>query len=106
MAVAGVAGVGDRAGGHFQGGEQGGGAVPDVVVRVPFGDVRPHRQDRLGSVRGLDLGLLVHADHDRVLGWRKVQAQDVADLCFQLRVGGELEALGAVRLEAEFAPVP
>ena len=30
--VAGVAGVGDRAGSHLQGGEQGGGAVPDVVM--------------------------------------------------------------------------
>jgi hypothetical protein len=35
--VPGVAGVGDRAGGHIQGGEQRRGAEPDVVMGVPLG---------------------------------------------------------------------
>ena len=55
-AVAGVACAGDRAGGDLQHGEQGGGAVADVVVGLPFGDAWAHRQDQPGPVRGLDLG--------------------------------------------------
>ena len=42
------------------------------------------------------LRLLVHADHHGVLRGTQVQADDVADLRPELRVGEELEALGAV----------
>ena len=80
--------------------------MPGVVVGLPFGDARPHRQDRLGPSRAWHLGLLVDADHDRVLRRCQVQAHDVADLGFQLRVGGELEPLGPVRLQAELPPQP
>ena len=52
VAVPGVAGVGDLAGGDVQGGEQAGDAVPDVVVGLPLGDARAHRQDRLGRGPG------------------------------------------------------
>ena len=104
MAVAGVAGVGDLAGGGVQGGEQAGDPVPGVVVGLPLGDARAHRQDRLGALQRLALGLFIHADHHGVLGRVQVQAHDVADLGVQLRVGGELEPLSAVRLQAELAP--
>ena len=106
MAVPGVAGVGDLAGRDVEGGEQAGDAVPGVVVGLPLGDARAHRQDRLAPLQGLALGLLVDADHDGVLGRVQVEADDVADLGVELRVGGELEPLGAVRLQAEPAPQP
>ena len=73
-------------------------------MRLPLGDAWPHRQDRPGPVQGLDLGLLIHADNDRVLRWCQVEAHDVADLGFELRIGGELEPLGAVRLQTELPP--
>ena len=76
VAVPGVAGVrGDLPGGDLQGGEQGGGAVPHVVVGAPGGQARPQRQHRGGPVQGLDLGLLIHADHHRALRRRQVQAR-------------------------------
>ena len=76
----------------------------DVVVGVPLGDARPHRQHRPGAFQSLDLRFLIDADHDRVL-WRcQVQARDVADFRFELRAGGELEPLGAVLGQAEPAP--
>ncbi len=53
MPVAGVAGVGDLAGGGVEGGEQAGDAVPGVVVGLPFGDPGPHRQDRQGPFQRL-----------------------------------------------------
>ena len=71
---------------------------------LPFGDARAHRQHRPGPVQGLDLALFIDADHHGVLRRRQVQAHDVADLGLQLRVGGELEPLYPVRLQAELAP--
>jgi hypothetical protein len=67
-----LAAAGHLPGGDVQRREQGGGAVPDVVVRAALDQVWLGRQDGRGAVQGLDLGLLVHAQHDRVLGWVQV----------------------------------
>src|SRR5205823_4159368 len=85
----------DVAGGNIEGGVQVGDAVPDVVVGLALRDARPKGQDRCGAVQGLDLALLVYAQHDRRIGWVQVQADDVPDLVDELGVGGELEVLGA-----------
>jgi len=69
VAVARLAGVGDVAGGDLQRGEQGGGAVPAVVVGAPLDPAQPKRPDRLGALQRLNLRLLIHAQHDRVR-WR------------------------------------
>ena len=106
MPVAGVAGVGDLAGGDLQRGEQRGGAVADVVMGGLLRQAGSHRQDRRGPVQGLDLRLLVDAQHDRVLGRVQVEPDDVADLRLQLRVGGELERLPPPRLQPPLAPDP
>ena len=55
MPVPAVAGVGDLAGGDLQRGEQGGGAVPDVVVGALLRQPGLQRQDRRGPVQRLDL---------------------------------------------------
>jgi hypothetical protein len=104
VAVAGGALVDDVPGRDLQRGEQGRGPVADVVVGALFGPVGPDPADRLGTLQGLDLGLLVHAQHHRPLGWVQVQADDVVDLGRQLRVGGELEGLGPPGLDTIFAP--
>ena len=105
MAVPGVAGVrGDLPGRDLEGGEQGGGSVALVVVGAALGQARAQRRHRGGAVQGLDLGLLVDRDHDRVVGRRQVEADDVADLGLQLRVGAELERLEPVRLDSPLAP--
>src|SRR5215213_3349661 len=65
VAVPRVAGVGaDLAGRNLQRGEQGGGAVANVVMGLPCRPTRPQRQSELGPVHGLDLGLLVDRHHD------------------------------------------
>jgi hypothetical protein len=38
-------------------------AVAEVVMRAAFGHARHHRQDRRRTVQGLDLRLLVNAEH-------------------------------------------
>jgi hypothetical protein len=56
------------------------GPVALVVMRSPLRSAGHERQDRCGPIEGLDLGLLVDAQHDcRV---RRVQREtdDVADL--------------------------
>jgi len=49
--------------------EQAGDAVALVVMGAPLGHASQHRQQRLRAVQRLDLGLLVHAQHHRTLGW-------------------------------------
>ena len=99
MAVPGQALADHRAGEHVQRGEQGGGAVALVVVGHRAGPARLHRQRRLGAVQRLDLGLLVHAQHDRLLRRVQVQPDDVDELLLEPRVVGELERLDPVRLQ-------
>ena len=65
---------------------------------------RQHRQDRLCTVEGLDLALLVDAEHQRALRRRQIEAYDVADLVHEVRIARQLEGLRAVRLQAEGAP--
>ena len=68
------------AGGDIERGEQRGRTVALIVVRPPLGLAGPQRQERLGAVERLDLGLLVHAQHDRAIRWLKIEPDDVAHL--------------------------
>ena len=93
-----------RAGQHVQRGEQGRRPVALVVVghrpRPPGLD----RQRRLSAIERLDLGLLVHAEDHRLLGRVEVEPHNVNELRLELRVGGELEGLDAVRLDPTSRP--
>lgn len=74
----------------FQGDEQDGGAVLDVVVDAGLAQYRPQRQHRRGPFKGLDLGLLAHTA--QCFGRRtKAKPADVADFRLQILIGGELE---------------
>jgi hypothetical protein len=106
VAVAGSASVDDAPGRDLQRGEQGGGAMSGVIVGALLGASRPHVAHGLGALQGLDLGLLIDAQHDRAVGWVRVEPDDVVDLGCQFRVGGELERLGAPGLDAVLAPDP
>ena len=79
MAMAWLAPSDHLAGGHIQRREQGCGAVTDVVVSDALDVPQPHGQQRLSPVQGLDLRLLVNAEHHRLV-WRvQVETNDVAD---------------------------
>ena len=100
VGVARVAGVGgDFSGGDLECGEQAGGAVADVVVGLLRGDALAQRQNRLGAIQGLALGLLVNAGHDRARGRIQKEPDHVAQLGLQLGVGGELEGLDSTRCD-------
>jgi hypothetical protein len=95
--VAGLA-LGDHlAGGDIQGGEQRGSAVPDVVMPDALHVAQAHGQQRLGAIQGLDLRLLVDAEHHRLVGRVQVQTNDVADLLDKEGISGELVAIKVPR---------
>ena len=91
----------DRAAGDVEGGEQRGGAVTQVIVGHAFDVAEAHRQQRLAALQGLDLALLVDAQHDGVVGRVQIQADDIANLLDEEGIGGQLEVFLAVRLHAE-----
>jgi len=93
IGVPGVAAVYHLPGRDLQRREEARNAVPAVVMGLLLRDPRPKGEDRRGPVQRLDLGLLIHAHHHRSLRGVQVQTDHVADLRFQLRVGGELERL-------------
>jgi len=84
--------------------EQRGRPVSEVVVRDPLDIAQVEREERLRAIEGLDLTLLIDAQHDRVVERVEIEPDDVAHLFDEERVGGELEMLLAVGLEPEGRP--
>ena len=76
---------------HVEGGEQGGGAVPFIVVGHGAASPFLQRQAWLGSVECLDLTFLVHGQHDGMLRRIDVEADDIAHFGGELRIFGQLE---------------
>ena len=106
LAVPVVALIGDLPGGDLQCREQRRGAVALVVMGGLLRQAGPQWQDRGGAVQRLDLALLVHAQHDRVLRRRQIQPDHLAHLRLQLRIGGELERLAPPGLHLVLPPRP
>ena len=77
-AVAGIAFADDLAGRNIEGRKQRGRAVAGVVVTALGGLARPYRRQRLAAVERLDLGLLIDAQDDGMLGWRYIETDHVA----------------------------
>lgn len=65
-----------------------------------------HRQHRLGAIQRLALALLVHAEHQGSVRCAQIQADHVARLLDDGRVVGQLEAFGAMGLQAKELKVP
>lgn len=75
--------------------EQRRGATAHVVMRPTFDLSGLQRQDRLGAIQRLNLGLLVHPEHHCPIRRIQVQSDDVPHRLDQARVRRQLEALGA-----------
>src|SRR3989441_5571675 len=91
---------------HVERGKQRRGTAPYVVMRPPFDLAGLQRQDRLRAIQRLNLGLLVHAQHDRAIRRIQVEPDDVPHLLDQERVRRQLETLAAVRAQAKGPPNP
>ena len=77
--------------GDVEGGIEVGGAASDVVMGAPFGQSRAKRKDWGGAVEGLDLGLLVDAQHQRSVGGIDVKPHHIPDFLDKERVGLSLK---------------
>src|SRR5262249_53330372 len=85
-------------------GEQSRCAMAFVVVRLALRQARSQRKDRRGTVQGLNLTLLVHAQYQSAFGWVQVQAHDVPHFFFKKWIVGQLESLYPMRLN--IVPLP
>ena len=91
---------------HVEGGIEIGRAPSHVVVGSSFRKPWAERKHGRRAIERLDLGLLVHAEHQCALGWVDVEPDDIAHLVDEKRVGREFERLGQMRLEPEGPPDP
>ena len=94
----------DRSSLDVQGGEEVSRAVADVVVGMTLELARSHGNCWRGIAVGLDGGFLVYAQHQCPLGRMQIEAHNVSHLVDEVRVGGEFEALGAMRRQGEGTP--
>ncbi len=94
----------DFAGGDLQRGKQRRRAVRDVVAGAALGAARFHRQRLPRPIGCLDLGLLIHTQHDRVLRRCQIQANHVSDLRDQFRIRRERECLQPMRPDSMSTP--
>ncbi|MNL64237.1 hypothetical protein D3C87_1884310 [compost metagenome] len=83
---------------HVERGKQRGRAIALVIVGHGGGAPLLQRQTGLCAIQRLHLALLIAAQHQRVLGWRHVQANDGFKLLDKLRIARDLEAAHDVRL--------
>ena len=104
MAMAAKAPRMDLAAGYLQRSKQAGGAMAGVIVGAARGQARPHRQQRLGAIKRLNLRLFIHAQHQRPLGRVQIEPNNVGQLAVEVGVGAELEGLDPMRLQTVLAP--
>ena len=91
----------DLARGDIQGGKQGGSPVANVVVGHPFEVAKANRQERLRSLERLHLALLIDTEHQGLVRRIEIQTDDVMHLVHEEGIGGQLEGLLPMRLQAE-----
>ena len=84
--------------------QKGGGAVALVIVRHRANAARFQGQTRLGSGEGLNLALLIDAEHQRFVGRVQVKADDVGELLDELGIATHLERRHPVGSQAVLLP--
>jgi hypothetical protein len=104
MPMAGHAVADDLAVEHAEGREQGGRAVPLVVVGLRPAAAPLQREAWLRAIEGLDLALLVDAQHQRLVRRIQIQSDDVGQLLEEVFVAAQLEGLDPMRLEVVTLP--
>ena len=72
--------------GNIESSKQRCGAVTNVVVSNSFNIAQAHRQYWLSPFQRLALAFFVNAQHQRVLRWVEVKADNVADFFYEERI--------------------
>ena len=98
-----VAGL-HHAGGYRQGSEKRGRAVAAILMAEPAeGFAVGKLQPALGPLKGLNMGLLVHADHYPILRRLQIQPDDIGCLAGELGISPDTPALSALKTDAVLA---
>jgi hypothetical protein len=84
---------------RLEGGEQGGGAVPLVIVCHGLAAPRLDRQSRLGAVERLDLALFIDRQHHGMGRRIEIEPDDVGELGGKAGIPRALEGAQPVRLK-------
>lgn len=79
-------------------------AITLVIVNSALNLTGPERQHRLGSIKCLNLGFLVNAQHQSVHGRIHVHTDNVRNFFSELGIGAELEGFQPVMLESGGMP--
>ena len=103
-AMAGQALADDRAARHIEGGKQRCRTVTLVIMGHGAGPALLHGKAWLGAVEGLDLALLIDAEHQRLVGRIEIKSHDVLDLFGKIGIVGDFEAAHQMRFKAVFMP--
>ena len=85
--MASIALADDPAGCDVESSKQRGDAVTLLVVTTARRLARAHGQHGLATIQGLDLRLLIDAQHNGALGRGHVEADDITNLGDEIRVG-------------------
>ena len=83
--------------GGIEGGEQSRCPIPFVVMGPGLATSTFERQAGLRAIQGLDLTLLIQAQHQSVLRWVQVQTYDIGQLFGKLGIPTRLEGLQQMR---------
>lgn len=94
----------DTTGGGVESGIQGEGSVPVVLEAMTFGASWGERQDGIETIQGLNGGLLIDAEHRRVLRRAQIEAKDVGGFGFELGIVAGHVAFETVWFQAGFLP--
>jgi len=78
--------------------------VTVVLEAVAFGTSRRERQDGIETIQGLNGGLLIDAEHGRVLRRTQIEAEDVGGFGFELGIVAGHVAFETARLQSRFLP--
>ena len=89
----------NSAGCRLQRGIEGQRAMPVVLEAVALGAAWRKRQNRIEPVQSLNSGLLIHTKDGRMLGWVKVQPDDVSCLSLEIGIVTGHVPLQAMRLQ-------
>jgi len=87
--------------GDFQGGKEGSGAMPFILMaessqRLPIRKPQPS----LGALQCLDGRFLIHSNDNRIIGGIKVQPDNISSLLGKLRVGTHAPAMTSLQMDA------
>src|SRR6266481_2392763 len=91
---------------HVERGKEGSRAVTHVIMSHGAAAALLHWQSGLGAIQRLDLTLLIHTKHQRLVGRVEIEAHYVAEFFDKVLVARELESAHPMRLQTVCIPHP